>query len=137
MSGAFPEADRRIVVLGMAAGALGGAIPAEAKENGMFGLIGKMTVQDGKRDAVVAALIESSAAIPGCLSYIVATDPLDANAIWVTEAWDSKESHDASLQLPAVQKAIALARPFITGMNRTATTTPVGGYGLKSGGAAP
>ena len=40
--------------------------------------------------------------MPGCLSYIVATDPADANAIWITEAWDSKASHDASLSLPQV-----------------------------------
>ena len=96
----------------------------------MFGMIGKMTVADGKRDAAIAALLDSVAAMPGCLSYIVATDTADANAIWITEAWDSKESHDASLKLPEVQATIAKARGFITGMTPTAITTPVGGYGL-------
>ena len=44
----------------------------------MYGLIGKMTAAKGERDA-----------------------------LWVTEVWDSKASHDASL--PLVQAAIAKA----------------------------
>jgi quinol monooxygenase YgiN len=68
--------------------------------------------------------------MPGCLSYIVATDSNDANAIWITEAWDSKASHDASLSLPQVKAAIAKARPLIAGFGDGVVTTPVGGYGL-------
>jgi len=60
----------------------------------------------------------------------VATDPADADAIWITEAWDSKESHDASLTLPSVRQAIARARPLIAGFSDSHVTTPVGGYGL-------
>ena len=56
-----------------------------------------MTVVEGKRDEMVAILLAGVSGMPGCLSYIVATDPADANAIWITEAWDSKASHDASL----------------------------------------
>ena len=124
-------ADRRSVTLGgLSACAALAAAPALAEETRMFGMIGKMTVADGKRDAMIALLLDSSAAMPGCLSYIVATDASDANTIWITEAWDSKESHDASLKLPQVQATIAKARPFITGMTPAAITTPVGGYGL-------
>jgi quinol monooxygenase YgiN len=68
--------------------------------------------------------------MPGCLSYIVATDASDANAIWITEAWDSKASHDASLSLASVKEAIAKARPLIAGFGDRAVTTPVGGHGL-------
>jgi quinol monooxygenase YgiN len=96
----------------------------------MFGMIGKMTVKDGQRDTVVSALLDSVGNMTGCLSYVVATDLADPNAIWISEAWNSKESHDASLKLPAVQAAIAKARPFITGMTPVAITVPVGGYGL-------
>ncbi len=49
------------------------------------------------------------AAMPGCLSYVVARDPKDPDAIWITEVWDSKESHAASLQLPAVREATSSA----------------------------
>ncbi len=69
----------------------------------MYGLIGKMTAVDGKRDELVAILLAGVSDMPGCLSYIVATDPTDSTAIWITEVWDSKASHEASLALPSVK----------------------------------
>jgi quinol monooxygenase YgiN len=69
--------------------------------------------------------------MPGCLSYIVARDAEDADGIWVTEVWDSEASHDASLQLPGVQAAIAKARDLVAGMETGVATVPVGGIGLK------
>lgn len=100
----------------------------------MYGLIGKMTAAQGKRDALIAILIEASAGMPGCLSYIVAADQTDANAIWVTEVWDSKASHDASLSLPSVKHAITKGRPLIAGFGERFVTTPVGGHGLAAAG---
>ena len=97
----------------------------------MYGLIGKMNATPGNRDALVAVLLDASADMPGCLSYIVAADQSDPNAIWITEAWDSAESHAASLKLPAVQQAIGRARPLIAGFGERVITTPVGGYGLR------
>jgi len=96
----------------------------------MYGLIGKMIAADGKRDELIAILIRSVADMPGCLSYIVAKDTGDPNAIWITEAWDSKESHDASLSLPAVKEAIANGRPLIVGFANRVETAPVGVHGL-------
>jgi len=96
----------------------------------MYGLIGKMTAVPGKRDELVSILLEGAAAMPGCLSYIVAKDDSDANAIWITEAWESKASHDASLSLPSVKEAIAKGRPLIAGFSDRVVTTPVGGTGL-------
>lgn len=69
-------------------------------------------------------------AMAGCLSYIVARDPADADAIWITEVWDSRESHAASLRLPAVRAAVARARPLIAGFDSGTETVPVGGVGL-------
>lgn len=96
----------------------------------MYGLIGKMLAVPGERDALIAILLESTGDMPGCLSYIVAADPADENAIWITEVWDSAESHRASLSLPAVCDAIARARPLIAGFDSSVTTEPVGGVGL-------
>jgi quinol monooxygenase YgiN len=96
----------------------------------MYGLIGKMLATPNNRDALVTLLLEGTAAMPGCLSYVIATDPKDANAIWITEAWDSAESHAASLKLPAVQQTIARARPLIAGFGERFETVPVGGQGL-------
>ncbi|MGE3274631.1 MAG: putative quinol monooxygenase [Vicinamibacterales bacterium] len=130
--------DRRAFL--RSAGLLAGAtvfLPAPARaaqgSTTMYGLIGKMLAVPGQRDALVAILLESSATMPGCLSYIVARDPKDEHAIWITEAWDSKASHDASLSLPRVRDAITRARPLIAGFGDMIETTPAGGHGLVTG----
>jgi len=97
----------------------------------VYGLIGKMNAAPGQRDAVIAILRQSTSKLPGCLSYVIALDPTDSDGIWITEVWDSQASHDASLQLPAVQQAIAQARPLIAGFGPRYETEPVGGAGLE------
>ncbi len=99
----------------------------------MYGLIGKMTAVSGQRDALIAILLEGVSSMPGCLSYVVAKDPADANAIWITEVWDRQDSHKASLSLPSVQQAIARGKPLIAGFGDSFVTEPVGGHGLTSG----
>ena len=96
----------------------------------MFGLIGKMSAIAGQRAALATILLEGTAAMPGCLSYIIATDPEDADGLWITEVWDSRESHQASLSLPGVQAAIAKGRPLIAGFSNRVETAPLGGHGL-------
>ena len=96
----------------------------------MYGLIGKMTAAPSKRDELVSILLEGATGMPGCLSYIVAKDTSDANAIWITEAWESKASHEASLSLQSVKEAIAKGRPLIAGFSDRVVTTPIGGTGL-------
>jgi quinol monooxygenase YgiN len=96
----------------------------------MYGLIGKMSATRGQRDALQAILLENDGGMPGCFSYIIAQDPSDPDALWITEVWDSKESHAASLKLPSVQAAIARARPIIAGFSNQTITTPLGGIGL-------
>jgi quinol monooxygenase YgiN len=96
----------------------------------MYGLITKIKTAAGQRDALIAILIEGTSAMPGCLSYIVAKDPADTEAIWVTEVWGSRASHQASLSLPSVQQAMTKGRPLIAGFGERFETEPVGGYGL-------
>ena len=96
----------------------------------MYGLIGKITTTSGQRDALVAILVEGTAKMPGCLSYVLALDKADPDALWITEVWDNQDSHRASLQLPAVQAAIAKGRPLIGGFSNRVETTPLGGVGL-------
>jgi quinol monooxygenase YgiN len=96
----------------------------------MYGLIGKMVVTPGQRDALVALLLEGAGDMPGCRSYVVALDAADRDAIWVTEVWDDEASHRASLAIPAVQEAIAKARPLIAGFGDPQVTDPVGGIGV-------
>jgi quinol monooxygenase YgiN len=111
-------------------GAAAWAPSHEVRGPDMYGLIGKMTAAPGQRDALVAILLEGVSGMPGCLSYVVASDPADANAIWITEVWDSKASHAASLSLPSVRDAIARGKPLIAGFSNSVITTPVGGHGL-------
>lgn len=101
-----------------------------ATQGVMYGLIGKMLAQPGQRDALAEILLESTGDMPGCLSYVIAHDAADADALWITEVWTDRESHQSSLQLPAVQQAIAQARPLIAGFGERFETTPLGGFGL-------
>jgi quinol monooxygenase YgiN len=96
----------------------------------MYGLIGKMNAAPGQRDALIAILLDAINDMPGCLSYIVAEDAADPDGIWITEVWDTKASHDASLAIPAVKNAIGKAKPLIASFAQSVTTTPVGGNGL-------
>jgi quinol monooxygenase YgiN len=96
----------------------------------VYGLIGKITAAAGQRDALALILMEGTQAMPGCLSYVIALDPAEPDALWVTEVWESVESHHASLTLPAVQAAIRRAKPLIAGFSHRVETVPLGGHGL-------
>ena len=68
--------------------------------------------------------------------------PLDVNkagqmeAVFerITEVWDNRESHAASLALPEVKAAIAIGRPLIAGFSNRVERIPIGGFGLTQRG---
>ncbi len=91
----------------------------------MYGLIVKLTTTVGKRDSMIDVLRGSAANMPGCLAYVVANDAADENVLWVTEVWESKATHDASLSLPAVRAAIPQGKAFVARFERVAETEPV------------
>jgi RimJ/RimL family protein N-acetyltransferase/uncharacterized damage-inducible protein DinB/quinol monooxygenase YgiN len=95
-----------------------------------FGLTGKLTAQPGQREALLGHLLAAARMMkraPGCELYLVSLAQDEPDAIWVTEAWQSKGDHDASLTLPGVPERIARARPLIAGMSEPILTVPVGG----------
>lgn len=96
----------------------------------MYGLIGKIRAVAGRRDELAQILLDGLQNMPGCCSYIVANDPADPDALWVTEVWQDRASHENSLTLPSVQAAIAQGRPLIAGFDQRHETTPIGGHGL-------
>jgi quinol monooxygenase YgiN len=96
----------------------------------MYGLIGKIIAIADATEQLSQILVDGVAGMPGCLSYVVANDVLDENAIWITEVWESKDLHAASLSLDSVQQAIAKGRPLISGFGERFETIPVGGKGL-------
>ena len=127
--------ERREFIAMAGAAAISTGSPANAFSEGkptMYGLIGKMTAVAGKRDELISILLEGVAGMPGCLSYVVAKDPSDTDAIWITEVWDSAESHKASLTLPSVKQAITRGRPLIAAFSNSTVTEPVGGHGLAT-----
>ena len=97
-----------------------------------YGCFGSLKAKPGHRDEVVQILLTASkgVAAAGCHLYVVGVAPDDDQTIWVDELWDSKEQHDASLQLPEVRAAIGRAMPMLTGEFTSQEFAVVGGLGL-------
>lgn len=100
----------------------------------MYGIIGHMLAVEGRRDELAAILLAGIGGMPGCLSYVVARDAENADALWITEVWESEDHHQASLSLPTVQEAIRQGRPLIAGFGERFLTEPLGGTGLSQPG---
>ena len=94
-----------------------------------YGYFGTMRTTPGDRDKVVEILVAAVDGLrgAGCSVYSVSVSADDPDLIWVYEVWDSKESHDASLQLPDTRAAISRAMPMLTGEFTSRETTVVGG----------
>jgi len=98
----------------------------------MYGIIGKMVATAGKRDELIRILLEGTKDMPGCMSYIIAQDAGNENALWITEVWKSQADHTNSLALPSVQKAIGEGKPLIESFGERHETTPIGGQGINN-----
>lgn len=121
---------RRPVLAGLALALLADRAIAVPMEEPFYGMIGKMKAKPGMRAELIALLLTGTAGMPGCLAYIVAEDLGDPDGIWLSEIWDSKASHDASLNLPAVREAIEKGRPMIAGFETSVETRIAGGVGV-------
>ncbi|RZJ92836.1 MAG: antibiotic biosynthesis monooxygenase [Brevundimonas sp.] len=66
---------------------------------------------------------------PGCCSYVVALDPAEEHAVWVTEAWVSQDAHAAALT-PDARERLRPALDLIAVFGETTYTRPIGGIGL-------
>jgi quinol monooxygenase YgiN len=120
-----------LTVAGTVAATLAVGAWAVADSGGeMYGQIAKITAIPSKRDELIAVLLEGTKSMPGCLSYIIAKDVTEADAIWISEAWENKESHDASLSLASVKYSLSKGRALIAGFSNRVVTTPIGGTGL-------
>src|SRR4030095_12803210 len=89
---------RRIVISALSAIPLIACEPvirSNQEPRPMYGLIGKIRSVPGQRDALASILIHGTSAMPGCLSYVVAIDGSESDALGVTAVWDSSASHRA------------------------------------------
>ena len=92
-----------------------------------YGIIGQIKVVANKRDELIGILAAGTRDMPGNISYTISKDQSDENAIWITEYWESKDAHAASLQLDSVQAAIGKGRPMIEGFGHRFEVQPVAG----------
>lgn len=97
-----------------------------------YGYTGTMRTKPGHRDDVTAILLSGTEGLRqvGCQLYVVSISDTDDDLIHVTEVWESKEHHDASLQLPETRAAIGRAMPFLTGEFTSQELTVIGGLGV-------
>jgi quinol monooxygenase YgiN len=133
ISSDLTEMRRRdlLALIGTAVATMGAPRCARADTRGdMYGQIAQLTAVSGKRDELIAILLDGTTNLPGCLSYIVAKDAVNADAIWISEAWDNKESHQASLSLPSIKASIAKGRPLIAGFSNQLSPHQLEGQGL-------
>jgi quinol monooxygenase YgiN len=97
-----------------------------------YGYLGSMRTRPGHRDDVVAILlggVDGLRAV-GCQVYAVSVSETDQDIIFVSEVWQSREAHDASLRLPETRAAIGRAMPMLTGEFTSQETVVVGGLGV-------
>lgn len=84
----------------------------------MYLLQGKLTAVDGAQEQLASILLEASKLmenVEGNEFYLVGKALDDANGVYVTELWHSKEDHDNSLQYPGVKELIMRAMPLLGG----------------------
>lgn len=99
----------------------------------LFGLFGKLTAHEGKRDALVANLMKAAdlmKTVPGCLLYTVGTSDAEPNAVFVTELWKDEDSHGASLSMAGVRNLIVETMPLLAEKPSGTKVNTVGGKGI-------
>lgn len=97
-----------------------------------YGMHVRFTAKAGEGDALATLLLEAAAgtqADADCRLYLVSRDPDDADVVYVTEAWTSREAHDAALEDPATRELIGRAMPLIAGPPEASHLLPAGGKG--------
>jgi quinol monooxygenase YgiN len=98
-----------------------------------YGMHVRFTAQPGRGDELERLLLEAADGVrllDECRLYLVSRSPDEPDAVWVTEAWTSREAHDASLTDPAARALIVQAMPLLSGAPLATTLRPVGGKGL-------
>lgn len=97
-----------------------------------YGYVNSMRTRPGRRDDVVAILLEGADGLraAGCRLYAVGVVEDDPDLVRVSEIWESKEHHDRSLHLPETKAAIARAMPLLTGEFASQEMTVLGGLGV-------
>jgi len=121
-----------LLVLVMPLQSIAGSDTSKKGKNMSFGMHVVMTAIPEKGEELGSLMLEASklvSSLKGCKLYVVQLSSSEKDAVLITEVWDSKEDHKASLSLPAIQELIGKARPLISGMVHHAGN-PLGGHGI-------
>lgn len=84
-----------------------------------YGVNGKLVAKEGEGKRLLAYLLKAAEElemVDNCICYSVGTNEEEPEAVYVYEVWEDAKAHKDSLNLPAVQKLIAQARPIIVDM---------------------
>ena len=95
-----------------------------------YALINKMTVQAGKRDAMIEILIESGKAFndnPACELYLISKDKNNESVIWVQDFWVDSASHKAAMADDGMKQYIQKSMPLLAGMPEQFEIVAIGG----------
>lgn len=100
----------------------------------LYGLHGRIDATEGHGDDLAGYLLADVEVLRGhgCLLYLVSRREGAPDAVYVYEVWTDAQAHEASLELPSVQEAIAMARPIIAGMSERVEFVPQGGLGMPT-----
>ncbi|MBA6262835.1 putative quinol monooxygenase [Colwellia sp. Bg11-12] len=104
----------------------------QVRESMKFGMQAVLIAAEGKGDELANFMLEASETVSkmdGCILYLVQQSLIDNSKVLVTELWDNKESHAASLTNEAVRAIIMKAKPIIIGMDHNPAKY-IGGHGI-------
>jgi len=97
-----------------------------------FAMFGKLTAHPGKRDELAKMMLasqETLSGMEGCIYYILHESEEDLDLLWITELWESREAHAASLQNEHVRELIGRCMPLIAEAGGI-KVKPIGGVGF-------
>ena len=98
----------------------------------MYGIINRFTAHPGQRDALAAALTTDEGPMVGCVSFVLQNDLLDADVLWLTEVWETKDRWQASVDQPAIAGSFETMAALVKDWGSTVETEVV----ARLGGAA-
>jgi len=97
-----------------------------------FGMQAILEASPGKGDELAEIMLQASkivSTLQGCELYIVQQSLTDSSKILITEVWENKEFHQASLSNSSVRELIGKAKPILVGMEHNPAVY-IGGHGL-------
>jgi quinol monooxygenase YgiN len=80
----------------------------------MYSHVGRFSAADGRESDLLEALVSAARSMPGTkglIQYQIFAG--EDGAVWAVEIWESREAHDAALQLPETRSLIDQVRPII------------------------